>query len=149
MALMKICTSRFGSVEFEPEDVIQFPAGILGLDGSSQWVLLADAQNDCLGWLQSANQSDVALAVVSPRRFVSDYQVRVARDEIGLIQLDQVQDAQVLVIVSKNERTVTLNLKAPLVINLARRLGRQVVNNADLPLQYELPCDQPLRKNVA
>jgi len=149
MAMMRMNTSRFGPVEFETADVIQFPAGILGLDGCSQWVLLADAQNDCLGWLQSANQAEIALAVVSPRRFVADYQVRVARDEVGLLELDQVQDAQVLVIVSKNERTVTLNLKAPLVLNLARRLGRQVVNNADLPLQYDLPCDQPLRKNVA
>ena len=146
---MKISTSRFGPVEFEPDDIIQFPAGILGLNGCSELVLLADAQNDCLGWLQSASQAEVALAVVSPRRFIPDYQVRVARDEIASLQLDQVQDAQVLVVVSKNERTVTLNLKAPLVINRSRRRGRQVVNNVDHPLQYELPFDQPLRKNVA
>ncbi len=146
---MKISTSRFGPVQFEPDDVIQFPAGILGLDGSSEWVLLADAQNDCLGWLQSASQAEIALAVVSPRRFIPDYQVRIARDEIAVLQLDQVQNAQVLVTVSNNERTVTLNLKAPLIINLARRLGRQVVNSADYALQYELPCDQPVRKNVA
>ena len=146
---MKISTSRFGPVEFEPDDIIQFPAGILGLNGCSELVLLADAQNDCLGWLQSASQAQVALAVVSPRRFIPDYQVRVARDEIASLQLDQVQDAQVLVVVSKNERTVTLNLKAPLVINRSRRRGRQVVNNVDHPLQYELPFDQPLRKNVA
>ena len=53
----------------------------------------------------------------------------------------QVQDAKVLVIVGKNERSITLNLKAPLVINLDRRLGRQVVANNDYPVQYELSSE--------
>ena len=135
---MEINTTRFGSLEIEADDVICFPEGLLGLDGCLDWVLLADAQNDALGWLQSATRDDVALAVVSPRRFVPDYQVRVARREIVPLALDPIDSAHVLVIVSKNERSITLNLRAPLMINLAHRVGRQVVTASDEPLQYEL-----------
>ncbi|HVA44952.1 MAG TPA: flagellar assembly protein FliW [Pirellulales bacterium] len=135
---MQIRTTRFGSLELEPGDTIQFPGGLLGLEDCRQWVLLADAQNGALGWLQSTTRPDVALAVVSPRRFVPHYQFRVYRSELAPLELAGVKDAQVLTIVGKNERSITLNLKAPIVINLERRLGRQVVANGDLPLQHEL-----------
>ncbi len=76
---MRIDTTRFGQVEIEPHDLIHFPSGILGLQNCRQWVLLADAENESLGWLQCISHNDVAMAVVSPRRFVPNYQVRVSR----------------------------------------------------------------------
>jgi flagellar assembly factor FliW len=135
---MQIRTTRFGLLELEPNDTIHFPSGLLGLEDCRQWVLLADAQNSALGWLQSTTRPEVALAVVSPRRFVPHYQFKVYRSELAGLDLDSVKDAQVLTIVSKNERSITLNLKAPIVINLAQQRGRQVVANGDLPLQHEL-----------
>lgn len=146
---MQIRTTRFGVLEIGADDLLSFPTGLLGLEDCRQWVLLADAQNESLGWLQSATRPEVAVAVVSPRRFVPTYQLRVARNELDPLQLARVRDAQVLVIVGKNEQGVTLNLKAPLVVNLERRLGRQVVSNADQPLQYSLSsAPAPLRKSA-
>jgi flagellar assembly factor FliW len=146
---MQILTTRFGVVEIDADDLISFPAGVLGLEDCRHWVLLADAANDALGWLQSTSRPDVALAVVSPRRFVPEYQLRVSKGELAPLALRNVGDAQVLVIVGKNERSITLNLKAPLVINLERRLGRQVVSTADQPVQYELTAPTvPLRKSA-
>ncbi len=135
---MKIDTSRFGCVEIEPEDLLHFPSGLLGLESCRHWVLLADAENDALGWLQSSSSPEVALAVVCPRRFVPEYQVRISRGELTPLDLTEVREAQVLTIVGKNEQGITLNLKAPLVINLQRRLGRQVITNGEQPLQYQL-----------
>lgn len=136
--MMAIQTTRFGRVEILPEDVLRFPEGLLGLAECREWVLLADLQNEAVAWLQSLERPEVALAVVSPRRFVAGFQMRVARRELEPLELDEVRTAQVLVIVSKTGRAVTLNLKAPLVINVARRLGRQVITNGELPVQYEL-----------
>ncbi len=135
---MQIRTTRFSNVEVQAEDLIRFQDGLLGLEDCRTWVLLADAQNDALGWLQSTTRPEVALAVVTPRRFVPDYQLRVFRRELTAIDLAVPENAQVLVIVSKNERGITLNLKAPVVMNLEKRLGRQVIANGELPLQYEL-----------
>lgn len=143
---MKINTTRFGRVEIEHGDVLIFPQGLMGLEQCQQWVLLADAENELLGWLQSITHSEIALAVVSPRRLLPGYQVRVTRQELAPLALSQPQQAKVLVVVGQNERSITLNLKAPLLVNLDQRLGRQVVNNADQPIQYEFQPLEPLRK---
>jgi len=146
---MDIQTTRFGSVAIEAEDILHFPTGVMGIESCRHWVLLADAENDALGWLQSTARADVALAVVSPRRFCPDYQVRVGRSELTPLALDDLKDAKVLVIVGKNDRGITLNLKAPLVINLEQRLGRQVVTNGDHPVQYELSSEPTPLKKIA
>jgi flagellar assembly factor FliW len=145
---MEIHTTRFGPVDIHPHDIILFPDGILGLDDCLHWVLLADADNEALGWLQSTTYGDVALAVVSPQRFVPDHCVRVARKELAPLELGG-DDACVLAIVARNSNHVTLNLKAPLVINWRRRVGRQVVDNADQPLQYEVTCEELPRRKIA
>jgi flagellar assembly factor FliW len=137
-AAMQISTTRFGLVTIQPGDILNFPGGLLGLEDCHRWVLLADAENEALGWLQSVSRSEIALALVSPRRFVPDYQLRVAKSEMSPLELDDLGQAQVLLIVGKNQYGVTLNLKAPVVINAERRLGRQVIASGDQPVQYQL-----------
>jgi flagellar assembly factor FliW len=142
---MNVETTRFGRLQIEPEDVITISAGLFGLESCQHWVLLADAQNDALGWLQCTTRPEVAVAVVSPRRFVPDYQVRVSKSELKPLALNEMRDAKVLVIVGKNHRSITLNLKAPLVFNLKQRVGRQIVVNNEMAIQHELANDAPRR----
>jgi len=146
---MEILTTRFGPVEVQTDDVIRFPEGLLGLEACRDWVLLADGENDAVAWMQSVDRADVALAVVSPRRFVPGYTMRVARRELDPLELGELREAQVLVVVGRTERSLTLNLKAPVVINLQRRLGRQVITNGGLPIQHELAAAQPGLKRIA
>ena len=129
--------------------VIHSPAGLLGLEDCRQWVLLADRRNDAVAWLQSVERPEIALAVVSPRRFVPGYRMRVAREELAPLELDDVRRAVVLAIVTKADRTLALNLKAPLVINLDRRMARQVITNGDLPVRLELGSGQPTFRRSA
>ena len=145
---MEIKTTRFGTVEIEKSDVIQFSEGLIGLEHCQKWVLLADAQNASLGWLQCITHSEIALAVVSPRRFVPNYQVRVSRRELSPLELTEPKDAQVLAIVGKNDDAITLNLKAPLLMNVSECVGRQVINNSDQPLQHVLKSNAALRKSA-
>ena len=66
-----------------------------------------------------------------------------------VLAIADIRQAQVVVVVGKTDTTLTLNLKAPIVINLEARTGRQVVASGDLPLQYELSCGRPpLRKSA-
>ena len=135
---MIILSTRFGPIEVEADDLIHFPEGLLGLPQCRDWVLLADTQNDAVAWMQSVDRAEIALGVVSPRRFLPSYRMRVVGRELEPLKLERIQAARVLVVVGKNEGSITLNLKAPLVINLERRLGRQVITNGELPVQYEL-----------
>ena len=137
---MQIKTSRFGTVEITPEDAILFSKGLFAFENQRHWVLLGDADNDSVAWLQSLDDPAVALPLVSPRRFVPGYQVRIARNQLTPLELAVLDKAFVLTVVSRNEGRLTLNLKAPIIVNLDRRIGRQVVTSDEQPLQLELPA---------
>jgi flagellar assembly factor FliW len=146
---MEIRSSRFGSIEVDDADILHFPEGLFGFAGCRDFVLLGDEQNGAVAWLQSIDQPEVGLAVVSPTRFVPGFRMRVARRELEPLKFDQLRGVRVLVIVGKSGRGITLNLKAPLVVNLERRLGRQVVTNGGLPLEYEVAAAAPALKMIA
>jgi flagellar assembly factor FliW len=135
---MNISTTKFGSISIEEADVLTFVDGLIGMEDCRRWVLLGDSENAALAWLQSLERPEVALGVVSPRRFVPDYQVRVAKREIAPLGLESPNDAQVLVIISNVGGGLALNLKAPLVIHLAERVGRQIVARDDHAVQHRL-----------
>lgn len=135
---MQISTTRFGIVEIDVEDILLFPHGLVAFEDCRHWVLLSDAENDSLGWLQSVNHGEVALPVVSPRRFVPYYRVHVTRGQLAPLELSHFDQTYVLSVVSKSDDDLTLNLKAPLIINLDRRLGRQVVTTDEQPLACQL-----------
>ena len=145
---MQIETTRFGTVEIAADDVLTFATGLIGMESCRRWTLLADAENISLGWLQSIDRPDVALAVVSPRRFVPDYRVRVEARDLLPLELTDPRDAQVLVVVTKAGDTLALNLKAPLVIHVEARLGRQIVAKDDHAVQYLLNATVPMRKTA-
>src|SRR5262245_91295 len=142
---MNLATTRFGNVTVEEGDVLEFVDGLIGMEQCRRWVLLADASNSALGWLQSTERGELALAVVSPRRFVPDYTIRVSRRDIEPLALAELNDAQVLVIVGQADGSLVLNLKAPLVIHLAERLGRQIVARDDHPVQQRVTGPAALR----
>ena len=147
---MQIQTHHFGPVEIEVDDVLLFPRGIIALEECRHWVLLADAENAALAWLQCVTQPEIALPVVSPRRFAPEYQVRLTRGQLSPLELSQFDQAYVLAIVSRGDDQLTLNLKAPLIINLGRRIGRQVITTDEQPLALELPSHRGavLRKSA-
>ena len=146
---MDVQTTRFGPIEIAADDVIRFPEGVPGFPDCRDWVLLADGRNAALAWLQSVDRPEVAFAVVSPRRYVPGYRLHVARRELEPLEFESLQAIRVLAIVGKSERSVTLNLKAPVVINLDRRLGRQVIANGELSVQHELQSTVDARKRIA
>ena len=146
---MEVQTTRFGMIEVDGDDLIRFAEGLPSFPECRDWVLLADGRNTALAWLQSVEQPEVAFAVVSPRHYLPGYRLRVARRELESLGIDDPRTARVLSIVGRSERSVTLNLKAPLVINLERHLGRQVIANGDLPVQFELRSTVAARKRIA
>jgi len=147
---MLIETSHFGRLEIDVEDILLFPHGVIAFEESRHWVLVADAENPALAWLQSVSQPDLALPVVSPRRFAPQYRIHVAKGQLVPLEFSQFDQAYVLSVVSQSDGDLTLNLKAPLIINLDRRLGRQVITSDDQPVAQVLTTRSPtlLRKSA-
>ena len=52
-------------------------------------------------------------------------------------------------LLNRNKKSLTLNLKAPIVINLDRRLARQVITNGDLSVRHPLGAGLPAMKRSA
>ena len=150
---MQIQTTRFGPVEIREEDILEFPHGLIGLEACRRWVVLADSHNRGLGWLQSLDRDEVAMAVVSPRRFVPGYRARVPASDLKNLGMADPKAAQVVVTVSKHADgpqgpCLSLNLKAPIVVCLETRKGRQVVAKDDHAVRHWLNEAQPMRRSA-
>ena len=146
---MDIATTRFGSLAIDRTDRVCFPGGLPGFEDCRDWVLLVESVDRAVGWLQSTTWPDLALPVANPQHFVPDYEVRVDPVELSPLGLECVDDAQILAIVALHDEMTTLNLKAPVVVNLRRRLGRQVLNNGDWPLQQVVATCAPAMRRTA
>jgi flagellar assembly factor FliW len=133
----------------EPADVLTFPHGLIGLEDCRDWVLLADTQCDALAWMQSVSRPDLALPVVSPRRFVPGYRARVLGSDLDAIQIDNLDEVRILTVVNQRQGQWTVNLKGPVLINVEKRLGRQVVAGGDPPLEFAIGLTPaPLRRSA-
>ncbi|MGZ4201505.1 MAG: flagellar assembly protein FliW [Thermoleophilaceae bacterium] len=124
---LTIDTTRFGPVEIEPEAVIEFPTGLIGL-GGSRYALLANDETSAIVWLQSLDDPSLALPVTNPGRFFIGYEVELSDSEAERIGVTSADQADVYVTVRATEvlEDCTANLRAPILI--ARGCGHQVIN---------------------
>ena len=124
---MKINSSRFGEIEVDDQRIMTFPKGLLGFPDYQHYVLIEAGQDSYFWWLQSVDKPDLAFIVTDPTLFIPTYKVPVKAEQIGQLNLNTVDDAQVLVIVNKRGETLTGNLQGPLVINVKNCMGEQLV----------------------
>ncbi len=150
--MMKIETTRFGTLDIDADRTLHFAKGLLGFDERHDYVLLEAGDADTADaptfwWLQSLDDPSLAFVVTDPSVFVSTYRVPVHAQQMSELGVEKLEDAQVLVIVNKRGQTLTGNLQGPLVINLHTREGQQLVLSdrrftTRVPLM-ELPTEQP------
>jgi len=124
---MLVQTSRFGQVEVDEARIITFPKGILGFPSFKHYVLLQPAADSPFYWLQAMEMPELAFVVTDPSLFVTTYRVALKREQMDEMGIDQLADAQVLVIVNRYGASLTGNLQGPLVINGTTRVGEQLV----------------------
>jgi flagellar assembly factor FliW len=140
---MQIQTQRFGTLELKTDQLFLFPQGLIGMETLRQWALLPDPDNSSVAWLQSASRGDRAIAVISPRAFFADYRVQVSRRELASLHMQGNSEIYILTTVAGHVGKLTTNLRSPLLLNLSRRLGCQVITSDEQPLQCPLPLASP------
>jgi flagellar assembly factor FliW len=124
-----IDSSRFGRVDIDPDTVIEFPEGLIGLSGS-RYALLARDERTPFAWLQSLDDPGLALPVTNPHQFFAGYQVELIDEDAERLQIDPQVPVDVYVVVRAGEslEDFTANQKAPILIFGGR--GFQIINQA-------------------
>ena len=135
---MQINTERFGRLEIRSDEIFLFPQGFIGMESLRQWALVGEPNNGAVAWFQSIARPDRAVPVISPRSFFGDYRVHVARRELTPLLLTASTELYVLTTVAGHVGRLSTNLRAPMLINLDRRLGTQVITEDNRPLRQAL-----------
>jgi flagellar assembly factor FliW len=133
-----LSSTRLGTVEIPEEAVVEFPEGLIGLHGT-RYALVPHGPDGPFVWLQSMEDPDLALPLVSPWRFFPGYEVELSDPDGERIGVTDPARPEVFVTVRAAERRqeFTANLRAPLIICSGR--GFQVINEAaDAPVRAPL-----------
>lgn len=151
---MDVETNRFGTIEVADDDVVTFPDGVPGFRGRRQMVLLGAGQlpgaidfdgHHSLFWLHDVHDPDLAFLTIVPWSAYPDYDIDIPPDEVDDADPD---DLCILAIVTVRRENggvrLTSNLLAPVVIDTARRVGRQVIlHDATWPVHAPLAESAP------
>lgn len=138
MSVTTFKSIRFGTVEIPAQDVIEFPFGLIGL-GGLRYALIDRNPGTGFLWLHEIDNPALALPVVSPYLFFSDFVVEITPEDQERTGIADAAGAQLYVTVraTPNPLDITANLRAPLVIRDGH--GYQVINiHEDAPLQAPL-----------
>lgn len=126
---MLVRTERFGDVEVAESALFQFPEGILGFEHLNGFVLIERARGSAIQFLQAVDDPEIAFAVMDPNAFRPDYTPQLWDEDRLALNWEGESELKVLTILTVPEdvRELTANLMAPVILNTAKRLGRQVV----------------------
>ncbi len=128
---MEIKSSFFGEQTIDPSTIISFPSGIPGFEDQTRFKLFhQEGDNPLIFWLQSLDDESLVFSVAQPSIFNINYNFVLNDAEEAALGIEDTADALVLIILLKDESdqpTVRGSIKAPLVINSAKRIGLQKV----------------------
>ncbi len=145
---MIINTRLFNEVTVDEDKTIVFDCGIIGFPELQRFVLIHDEEKSDGGirWLQSVEEPQFALPVIDPLAVKPDYNPQV-EDEM-LKRLGKFEEDDLLVLttitVPSDITKMTINLKAPLVINSTTRKACQIIVE---DYEIKFPIYEILKKN--
>ncbi|MEO5365924.1 MAG: flagellar assembly protein FliW [Magnetococcus sp. WYHC-3] len=144
---MEIQGTRFGTLEFDPGELIRLEEGLLGFPLSQRFLLFPYGKSSPFFWLQSVDEPEIAFIVVNPFDFFGELEFVVGDDDARALDLTSSEDLEVFTLVTIPEgrpEEMRTNLAGPVVVNVKNRRGRQVLMKQYSPRQPLLP--QELRQ---
>ena len=136
-------TRIFGDIEVDANKIITFDGGIIGFPELKRFMLIHDRENEKkhISWLQSIDEPDFAMPVIDPLKLVEDYNP-IVEDEL-LSGLGKLLPEEMLVLVTmtipKDITKMTVNLKAPIIINAASlKAGQIIVDDEKYVVRYPI-----------
>ena len=123
------------------QGVFYFPQGLPGFEELTRFLLCEREGLQPLTLLIALDVADVALPLLRSAEFLTDYSPPIAASDLKALEATSAEELGLFVIVTFEGTggSVAVNLRAPICMNLTRRLGRQVVlPDGPYPLRYPL-----------
>ena len=126
--MMEKIQSRFGEIEYDPDNTLEFPEGLVGFENLRHFVVMPNEKEGPLFWIQSVEDPQVAFILTDPTSFYYDYKVVPDGRERQKLGIDDDGECLIVSVVSVSpERNVTLNLAAPILFAPQTNRALQVI----------------------
>jgi len=126
---LTVKTTNFGEIEVPAENIIHFGEGIPGFPRIRRFAILQFDHLKPFQYLQSLDDPPIALLVVNPFLLHPAYEFELGDADMGDLKTDKPEEVSVFAVatIPENPSEATLNLMAPILINLKNRCGKQVI----------------------
>ncbi len=141
---MKAVTRLFGNIDIADDKIITMEKGMIGFPNLTHFALIFDEEKKekkfKIMWLQSMDDGDVAFPVTDPMSLKEDYKPSVNEEIITPLGAMTEEDTYILVTVTvpKKVEDFSINLKAPIIINMATNKGAQIITEDDYPVKFRV-----------
>ena len=129
---MVVNTRIFGEITIEDDRVIHFANGIIGFPEMTDFALVHNEEEGNkagIRWMQSMQEPEFAIPVIDPLSIIQGYDPEV-NDEL-LLPLGELNPEEMLVLVTitvpKEITQMSVNLRAPIVINAGTKKACQMI----------------------
>lgn len=120
--------TRFGEVEYDPKNLLHFPAGMIGFPTLHHFIVMPNKKEGPLFWIQSVDDSDIAFVLTDPSNFFLDYKVIPDSSERNLLQIEEEDECFTLSVVTvPPDQKITVNLAAPILFSPKTNRAIQVI----------------------
>jgi len=126
---MELKTKQHGTFTYNEEDIITFKKGILGLENLQKFIIADIKENPVFKILQSIEDESVGLVIISPFEVKNNYEIELKDYVTENLNISSSQEVILYntVTVNSDVNKITVNLKAPIVINMDKKLGEQII----------------------
>ncbi|CAG0990902.1 Flagellar assembly factor FliW [Anaerolineae bacterium] len=123
---MKLVSRQFGEVDYVEENILHFSAGLIGFE-TFQRYLLINSDEEIFYWLVSVDEPEIVFPIFPVKLLQSEYPAVENSEEFAIVRL------------AKEPSDITVNLKAPLYVNMQEKKGFQKILDSDIfPIDYKL-----------
>ena len=138
---MKKIVTRFGEIEYDQNNLLHFPAGLIGLPTLRDFIVMPNKKEGPLFWIQSVDDPAIAFVLTDPSNFFPEYQVDIDEIERNLLHLKENDPCYILSVVTvPPDQNITLNLAAPILFTPKTNRAIQVIlENTSYQTKTPLP----------
>lgn len=141
----KTLNTNFGEITYDPDKVIRFPNGLVGLEHLRDFIVLPNKKkDDPLFCLQSVEEPHLTFLLINPALFFPDYMVKPGPEESKNLGIDPEDQYFVLsTITFHKDQKVTMNLLAPVIYTPKTDRAVQIILDGS---QYKARTPLPVGK---